>query len=325
MPMPRDEPSGASMADLNDAAIVAARPQRNRLSAWQPYAFCVEDECGPAGRVEPVATLFLTNRECPFRCVMCDLWKNTLTERVPAGAIPAQIDFALGQLPPARHIKLYNSGNFFDAQAIPPADHAPIAERVSEFETVIVENHPNLCGPSCADFRDRLEGELEIALGLETIHPEVLPRLNKRMTVDDYDHAVESLLEAGIHVRTFILLAPPFLPLDAAVEWCLRSVRHAFEKGVRVCSIIPTRGGNGAIELLAHRGEYSPPTLRQLESVHAAALALNAGRVFVDLWDVEKFADCRLCAAARIARLQRMNLQQRIEPAIACNVCEGSG
>jgi archaeosine synthase beta-subunit len=325
MPMPRDRSSGALTAVLDDAAVVAARPDRHAVSPWEPYAFCVEDECGPGGVVEPVATLFLTNRECPFRCVMCDLWKNTLTERVPEGAIPAQIDFALQRLPPARHIKLYNSGNFFDAQAMPTEDHAAIAERVARFETVIVENHPKLCGPACGEFRNRLDGELEIALGLETVHPEVLPRLNKRMTVDDYDRAVESLLGQGIHVRTFVLLAPPFLPLDEAEEWCLRSVRHAFAQGARVCSIIPTRGGNGAMEILAGRGEYSPPSLGQLESVYAEALKLEAGRVFVDLWDAEKFADCRACSADRIARLQRMNLQQQIEPRVRCDICGGSG
>ena len=93
-----------------------------------------------------MATLFLTNRECPFRCLMCDLWKHTLEETVPVGAIPAQIDFALERLPPAKHIKLYNSGNFFDPQAIPREDYAEIARRVRSFDTLIVENHPRLCG-----------------------------------------------------------------------------------------------------------------------------------------------------------------------------------
>ncbi len=82
--------------------------------------------------MEPVATVFLTNRECPFRCLMCDLWRNTLTETVPVGAIPAQIDHALLRLPPAKQLKLYNSGSFFDPHAIPPQDYgrsrnAPIA------------------------------------------------------------------------------------------------------------------------------------------------------------------------------------------------------
>jgi uncharacterized Fe-S cluster-containing MiaB family protein len=80
-----------------------------------------------SGAVVPVATIFLTNRECPWRCLMCDLWRNTLVDSVPAGAIPEQIEFALRQLPPARHIKLYNSGSFFDRRAIPPEDFPAIA------------------------------------------------------------------------------------------------------------------------------------------------------------------------------------------------------
>ena len=65
---------------------------------------------------------------------MCDLWRNTLTETVPAGAIPQQIDYALEQLPPARQIKLYNSGSFFDRNAIPVEDYPAIAARTKSFE-----------------------------------------------------------------------------------------------------------------------------------------------------------------------------------------------
>ena len=93
---------------------------------------------------------------------MCDLWRNTTDRRVSVGAIPRQIDFALERLPAARHIKLYNSGNFFDHQAIPPEDYGPIAERLTSFATVIVENHPRLCGDDVLRFRDLTAGQLEL-------------------------------------------------------------------------------------------------------------------------------------------------------------------
>lgn len=51
------------------------------------------------------------------------------------------------------------------------------------FETVIIEIHPKLCGDLCLRFRDRLDGRLAIALGLETVNPDVLPRLSKSMTL----------------------------------------------------------------------------------------------------------------------------------------------
>ena len=108
-----------SRRQWTDREIVSRRPAKNTLDPYRPWAMFVEPERTAAGVVEDVATVFLTNRECPFRCLMCDLWKNTLDDRVPTGAIPVQIRYAIEMLPPAKHIKLYNSGNFFDAQAIP--------------------------------------------------------------------------------------------------------------------------------------------------------------------------------------------------------------
>ena len=134
--------------------IVAQRPPREKLDPNRPYGFFVEEECSATGEVVPVATVFLTNRECPWRCVMCDLWKNTLTEPVERGAIPRQIAYALERLPKARQVKLYNSGSFFDVKAIPREDYAAIAGLVRHFERTIVECHPALVGSRCYDFRD---------------------------------------------------------------------------------------------------------------------------------------------------------------------------
>src|SRR6185503_2872464 len=108
-----------------DRWILARRSERHEVHAERAYACLVEQERSESGEEVVVATVFLTNRECPWRCLMCDLWKNTLTEPVAPGAIPRQIDEALSRLmarePPPRQIKLYNSGSFFDAGAIPPA------------------------------------------------------------------------------------------------------------------------------------------------------------------------------------------------------------
>ena len=294
---------------------------KNPVDPRRPYAFLVERERAESGEVVDVATVFLTNRECPWRCVMCDLWKNTTDRPAPLGAIPEQIDFALDRLPPARQIKLYNSGNFFDAGAIPPGDHRAIAERVRRFERVVVENHPKLCGEACPRFRDLLGVPLEVAMGLETVHPQVLPRLNKQMTLDDFARAVEFLLRSAIAVRAFILLRPPFLSEDEGLEWAVRSAEWAFSRGVGCCVLIPTRGGNDLLEPLAAAGQFAPPTLRSLEQALERGLAMRRGRVFADLWDVERIFDCPACSRDRADRLARMNLTQEIEPPVACGRC----
>ena len=296
-----------------DEWVLARRPPRNAIPTDRPYAYLVETERAADGRVVDVATLFLSNRECPFRCVMCDLWKNTLTETLPPGKIPEQIRWALAELPTAQHLKLYNAGSFFDPRAIPPEDDADIARLAEPFERVVVECHPKMVGRRCFSFRELLRGELEVAMGLETVHPEVLPRLNKRMTPDDFARAAQELRSAGIAVRAFIMIRPPWLSDADGLEWARRSIDFAFGVGVECCSLIPTRGGNGAMEELAAQGHFAPPSLEALEAAMEYGLGLKAGRVFLDLWDIAAVSPDAANRAARIDRLARMNLSQTTE------------
>ncbi len=313
------------LAAERDAWILARRPPRNKLDPLRPSAFLVEEECSASGEVVAVATIFLANRECPWRCLMCDLWRNTLPADTPLGSIPAQIDYALQRLPAARQIKLYNSGSFFDRKAIPPQDYAAIAGLVSGFERVIVECHPALVGEDCVRFRDRLGSQLEVAMGLETVHPQILEKLNKRMTSAQFAAAADRLRANDIHLRVFILVQPPFMPASEALAWAARSLDFAFDCGASAATLIPTRAGNGAMEMLLAQGDFSPPTLATVEAAAMYGLGLRRGRVFVDLWDVSRIGTCASCRDVRIARLRRMNLEQRLLPAIVCDACGGQG
>ena len=313
-------PQWRGAPEWDDSRILALRPPRSTVDPSRPHAFLVEPERTRAGTIEDTAVVFLINRECPFRCLMCDLWKYTTERRVPNGAIAGQIEYALAQLSAVRHIKLYNAGNFFDAQAIPPADWPRIAELMRPFQTVIVENHPRLVDRRCLAFRDLLRGPaLQIALGLETIHPDVLPRLNKRMTLADFEKAVAFLTRHDVAVRAFILLRPPFLDEEEGIRWATESIRFAFEVGVECCVVIPTRTGNGTMEELQRRGDFSPPRIESLEAVLDHGIELRRGRVFADLWDVERFYSCPRCGPARAERLRTMNLTQQSPPAIVCS------
>ena len=247
---------------------------------------------------------------------MCDLWRETTLTPVPPGAIPRQIRTVLQEAPAAEWVKLYNAGSFFDAGAIPPADHPEIAQLMRAFPRLIVECHPTLIGRRVLEFRDRLAGStLEVALGLESAHPDVLFRLNKRMEVPDFRRAAGFLRQAGVAVRSFLLLPAPFLPEPESLEWVVRSVRIAFEAGASVVSLIPTRANHGVLEELRRRGQFREPTLEQIEQVFEQSLALRVGRVFVDLWDLDRF-HAGPDLPRRRDRLHRMNLSQRWEPRV---------
>jgi len=303
--------------------ILALRGDRNALHPSRPYACINERERNANGEIVDVATLFLTNRECPFRCLMCDLWQNTLVESVPLGAIPEQIRFAFDQLRPAREIKLYNSGSFFDPQAIPPDDDASIAELVRGFDTVIVECHPRFCGERTRRFQELIApAQLEIAIGLETAQPEVLAALNKAITLDDYERASEQLTTWGIRQRTFLLHPVPFLRQSEAADWTLKSIDYAFQQGSDCCVVIPTRSGNGMMDRLEAEGHFASASGSELEDLFDTALSRHDQRVFLDLWEIASAFPCLACQQERIDRLEQMNLQQTILPRINCSECE---
>jgi radical SAM enzyme (TIGR01210 family) len=300
--------------------IERLRPAKNHADPDVPYHFMHETEPDENGRLQQVNTVFLTGKECAFKCLMCDLWKNTLDEPTPKGAILKQLDHALARLPKGDVIKLYNSSNFFDPKAVPPEDYPGIIERVRSYKRVIVENHPKLCGDNCVAFSRQLSGKLEIAMGLETIHPDVLPLLNKQMTAEDFAKAAAFLTNHGIDVRAFILLNPPYLTgRDENTRWAVAAIDFAFANRATCCSLIATRPGNGIMELLQQAHKYIPSSLDMLEEVFERAIALKKGRVFMDTWDIGFLSRCDQCFDARKKRLDAMGLSQQIHPKITCS------
>ncbi|HEY0786264.1 MAG TPA: hypothetical protein VGD62_10365, partial [Acidobacteriaceae bacterium] len=224
--------------------------------------------------------------------------------------------------PAARHVKLYNSGSFFDRGAIPREDYGAIAGRMGCFERVIVESHPALVHEDCYAFASLLAGQLEVAMGLETAHPAVLAKLNKKMTLAQYASAAERLARRGIDLRSFILVQPPFLRREEALHWACRSIDFALECGATAVTLLPTRGGNGAMEELAQAGEFVAPSLRILEDALDYGVSLGRERIFADLWEMHRVAHCATCAESRRLRLARMNLEQVLLPRVGCEVCE---
>ena len=326
-------------ATERDRFILDRREPRPLHDPWRHHGIIVEDERAADGRIARAATVFLTGRECPWRCAMCDLWQYTIAGDTPPGAIPTQVAAARDELR-GRHeiitqVKLYNAGSFFDPRALPEEDYDGVAAHIAGLERVVVESHPALIGCRVDLFLEALNRHctigaatsLEVAMGLETVHPEALDRLNKRMTVDEFALASEQLRRRGATVRAFLLISPPFVPADQQDDWLLRSIDVAFASGAALVSLIPTRSGNGALEALAADGTFRAPWLEDVERSIESALAVrhDRGRVFVDLWDLQRLSACQHCFEARRARLHAINLEQRLFSRPSCMVCGFGG
>jgi archaeosine synthase beta-subunit len=314
-------------ASATDRRIRSLRPPKPVVDVWRAHGSLVEEERRPDGTIERALTIFLAGAECPFTCSFCDLWRWTIDGPTPPGALTKQLahvleSFEAGASPPNR-LKLYNASNFFDRRAVPLQDAASIAAMSESFTGVTVESHASTIGPLTLEFARQIRGRLETAVGLETIHPTAMAHLNKRLDLARFDKAARFLSDNEIDLRVFVLLGAPYVPVDESVEWAVRTVEYAAERGASVVSIIPVRGGNGEMERLASLGHFTPSTLSQLEGALDRCLRFAPTVVTADLWDAERLATCVECSSTRVHRLRRINVTGHAEPPIACTTCGG--
>ncbi len=362
-----NSPQGSNRA----TDIRGVRPAKPLRRAGESMGFFLENEPDGQGGVVATRTYFLVGSECRYSCSMCDLWKYTLKESVtPLGSLVAQIDDLEQQCASIQQmeferplvrgkewLKLYNAANFFDERNVASLERQWIAERCTRYSRVIVENHAALFQSKSVQqetlrFRDRLKGELEVALGLETIDPCAMKVLNKSMRLEQFEAAIDFLRRESIHSRAFILLGPPGTAAQEQKDWALKTCLQATRWGVGRSCVIPTRKGNGWTDLQFANGEWVPPKAEDLEDVldellisrtiesRSTPLTSVVRPVYtVDLWDWELLTGpCKRrasseqivdsssswgmsCRTVRKHRLEQMNLLQEIVPRVYRDEC----
>ncbi|HEY6321882.1 MAG TPA: hypothetical protein VJA16_10020, partial [Thermoanaerobaculia bacterium] len=80
--------------------VRSLRPAKSPVDPWRPIAWFWETEREPGGGTVAALTVLLAGSECPFSCVFCDLWRETLDGPTPRGALPAQLRAALDEAGP---------------------------------------------------------------------------------------------------------------------------------------------------------------------------------------------------------------------------------
>jgi uncharacterized Fe-S cluster-containing MiaB family protein len=218
-------------------------------------------------------------------------------------------------------LKLYNASNFFDHRAVPAGDLPRIAELSRPFTAVTVESHAKMVGPAALEFATLIPGKLEVAIGLETIHPVAMSHLNKRLDLPRFDRAAEFLDTHNIDLRVFVLLGVPYVPAEESIEWTVRTAEYAASRGAARIAIIPVRDGKGELERLKTLGAFVPPTIAELQHALHRCLSITTSAVTADLWDLERLHGCSACRTARTVSLGRMNVTGRPEPSVSCAAC----
>lgn len=198
-------------------------------------------------------------------CTMCgyinDAFPATIEE------LKKQVDKVLGEYRGEKVVKVYTSGSFLDENEVPSVLRHELLEGFKRAERVIIETRPEYITLNIVD--ELLSfGNVMVALGLESSKDKILKFcINKGFRREDYVSAAQKLNNAGIPLKTYVLLKPPFLSEVEAIEDAVSTAHFSSTFSAEV-SINPVNvQANTLVEHLWKRGEYRPPWLWSIVEV----------------------------------------------------------
>jgi hypothetical protein len=173
-----------------------------------------------------------------------------------------------------RVVAIYNGGSFLSSSEIPPAVRYEILRTVAlneNVEMIIFESLPELVtSKALASVRDAVGAKrLQIGIGFESVNDDIRCFcVNKRNSLTDYANAFAAMREYEVEALAYCLMKPLFLDEHTAIEDCVRSVKFAFEHGVKTVSIEPVAVQDNTTVALFHAANlYRSPWVWSLFEV----------------------------------------------------------
>ena len=202
---------------------------------------------------------------------MCDLWRFTTRDRHAGRRHPGPSRGGTHSLAERgeqiSRVKLYNASNFFDPRAVPESDYGDIAAATRRGLRAGDRRVASLAHrrPRRAVSRRARRPRLEVAMGLETVHPAALDALNKRMTTEDFARRPTISVVAGCRSASSCSLRHHSCRRGTGRRGCCSRSRLLKSCGASVISLIPTRAGNGTMEALTAQKLFRAPTQEDVD------------------------------------------------------------
>ncbi|WP_229124344.1 archaeosine biosynthesis radical SAM protein RaSEA [Halapricum desulfuricans] len=285
-PSPEVYERGKGM-DAHNQVMREIRSRKDKsYDPTEPTRVWLDEDNTPDGIVRSL-TIVLNTGGCRWAraggCTMC----GYVAESVEGGTVAhedllTQIDATLEHErdnadEPAEQVKIYTSGSFLDEREVPAETRQAIASAFADRERIVVESLPDFVDRGkIADFTD--EGlETDVAVGLETATDRVRRDcVNKYFEFADFEEAAAEVRaadaaaeDAGVGVKAYLLLKPPFLSESEAIEDMKRSIRRcAGVDGCHTVSMNPTNVQKYTeVEQLYFEDGYRPPWLWSVAEV----------------------------------------------------------
>jgi len=168
------------------------------------------------------------------------------------------------------HLKIFNSGSFFDQWDVPRHLRDQLIELLQETPSVFRLSVESKTEYILANFglikeiaQQLAPKELEIGIGLESSNDTIIRDChNKGTTLEAYKQCVQLLRPNGIRIKTYILIKPPFLTETEATFDAIQTALDAAKIGTDVISFSPCNVQNGTlVDFLYRQDKYQPPWL----------------------------------------------------------------
>jgi radical SAM enzyme (TIGR01210 family) len=197
-------------------------------------------------------------------CTMCGYRTASLSE-VTADDLERQVDQALGRYKGEPFVKIYTSGSFLDEREIPVKVRDRILSEFSGCRRILFESRPEFITRNVVS---TLPNNVTLALGLESCDPQVMEvSINKGFTPAQAKDAGVMLKDAGLGVRTYLLLKPLYMKEGTAIRSTIDSVHFADPFSDEI-SVNPVNVQSGTVtERSWKRGDYRPPWIWSLIEV----------------------------------------------------------
>ena len=240
------------------------------------------------------------------------------------------------ELKSVKAVKIFNSGSFIDPKEIPFSAQKKIFEKIATLnnvEEVIIESRPeyiNLHKKELKELVDIIGGRpVWIGVGLETSNDYINHSfINKGFSFEQFKMCVKNAEECGAHVKSYILLKPPFITEKEAIDDAVTSIIDSFKAGCKIVSLNPvTVHADTLVDALFKKRQYSPPWLWSVLEVlkQVAPHRPQDGKIICEPVAIGKERgphNCGSCDQLVAQEIEYYSLYNEFSPAISELSCD---
>ncbi|MFX0027728.1 MAG: archaeosine biosynthesis radical SAM protein RaSEA [Candidatus Hermodarchaeota archaeon] len=267
------------------------RKNLNSLSLEQPVSFWIKND-RLINEIGKEFTIILRTKGCNWAlgesggCTMCGYIQDANIGGVSQEQVIKQFDYAFNtKIKEITNdednfiLKIFNSGSYFDDDEISSDTRKHIYEKIEEIENIrefVVESRIDYINShKLRELKEGLKKKyIEIAIGVETTNDHIRNcYINKGTSFQDFKTVLNLCKENHIGVKSYLLLKPPFLNEQAAIDDCITSVSTLINLGITTISINPLNIQKGTlVESLYQQNRYRPPWYYSLFKVFKKSL-----------------------------------------------------